>query len=255
VAGARFFTELKMQISDDIFLGPAVGPVAPNPANPSRMSVGVGPMGRWFALDIVPVAAQAAGLAAAQAVAGAGNLTLVAGTGVVASTLFNGLIGYTLDHARCVSLVSTNAGDTTQTALVTGLDVFNTQMTARVTLNGTTQVQTLKAFKTITSIAMSAATAGNISAGYTDRLGFPYVVADAGYLDPSWAGALARDAGTVVVADSTSPATALTGDVRGLYTPSSACNGVRRLIVGQTMSILQVGPAATRVAAFGVTQA
>ena len=245
------------QFGDDIFLGPALGPNAGfgSDGNPAPMSQGVGPMGRVFVWDVVPLTLQAAGLAAAQAVGAAGNLALTAGTGVTRITLPSGSFSYVLDCARCVTLVSANAGDTTQTATVSGFDYLGAPMTSRVTLNGVTTVVTSKAFKQVTQIAISAATAGNISAGFNDRLGIPLRVTDVGYVqNVKWSATLAADAGTFVAAVTTDPATVLTGDVRGLYTPSSAANGARRLVMTIAVPGIGCGPQATRIGAFGVTQ-
>lgn len=243
-----------MHISDNIYLGSAPTSMGAN-ESPSPMDLGVGPLGRVYVFDVVPLVLQAAGLAAAQAVAGAGNLTLTAGTGVTTSVV-NGTTRYTLDTPRCVSLVSANAGDTTQTATVSGFDQYGQAMTATVALNGTNTVASTKAFKSVTQIAISAATAGNISAGYNDKLGLPVRLLDVGYITSvKWAGALAQDAGTAVAADVTSPATAATTDVRGCYTPSSAANGSRRLVMTIAVPAIACGPTATRIGALGVTQA
>lgn len=245
-----------MQVSDDLYLGGALIPGQSDPANPSFMSQGVGPMGRVFVFDVVPAVASAVNLAAAQAVATARSLTLAAGAGVTSTSDMSGATRYNLDVARCVSLVSSNIGDTTQLATVSGFDFYGAPMTSRVTLNGTTPVQTLKAFKAVTSVAISAATAGTVSAGTTDRLGMPFRVTDAGYVSHvKWAGVLAADTGTFAASVATSPATALTGDVRGLYTPSTAADGVKRLVMLLCLPALASGPQATRIGAAGVTQA
>lgn len=246
-----------MQISDDLFLGPALGP---NPnfgtdGNPAPMSAGVGPMGRYYLFDLVPLAPATNNLAVAQAVAAAKNLTLAAGTGVTQRTMFDGTLGYALDCARGLVVISANAGDTTQTALISGYDAYGQAMSQRVTLNGVTPVNTLKTFKVVTSIAISAATAGNVSAGTTSILGFPVRVTDRGYVDPGWANVLAADNGTLTVADTTATATALTGDVRGTYLPSSATDGAKRLVCDIGVPAIGSGPQATRVGAYGVTQA
>jgi hypothetical protein len=242
------------RFGDDIFLGSAYGPNVAD-SNPAPMEAGVGPMGRIYVFDVVPLVLQAAALAAAQAVAAPKNLTLVAGTGITAVIDASGTTRYVLDTPRCVSMVSANAGDTTQTATVRGYDFYGQPMTATMLLNGVTTVQTLKAFKSIISIAISAATAGNVSAGYSDRLGLPVRVTDAGYLTSvKWNGVLADDAGTFVAAVTTDPSTAALGDVRGLYTPSSASNGAKRLVMAIALPALAAGPQATRAGAFGVTQ-
>lgn len=233
---------------DDLWMGNATGPQTNSWAGPGTIGRGVGPLGRVYIFDIVPATASATAVCAAQAVAGAGNATIngASASGGVA----------TLDVARAVNVDSTGAGDTTQTVTVTGTDYWGQAQTEAIALNGTTAVAGKKAFKTITQVAVSAAMAGNLTVGSTDVFGLPYRVTDAGYiLRSGWAGALADDAGTFVAADTTSPATATTGDVRGTYTPSSAANGSRRLVLGLGLTALQAGPNATQTGAIGVTPA
>ena len=236
-----------MQVSDDIMLGPVVTG-STNSAGPSPMEVGVGPMGRCYIFDVVPLAKNLTGLATAQAVAAAGNLTLTAGAGV---TLTNGLL--VLDTPRCVDVVSAGAGDTTQTATFSGFDQYGKAMTQTVTLNGTTRVSTTKAFKSIASIRISAATAGNISAGTTDTIGLPYKIATKDYLMFTYnetVGLLAA----ATKADATSPATVSTGDVRGTIALASAADGVKRLVATIALPAIACGPNATRIGAVGVDQ-
>lgn len=239
-----------MQISDDLFLGPAYAGGAVS-AGPSPMELGVGPMGRIYVFDVVPRTLQTSGLATAQAVGAAGDLTLTAGTGV---TLTDGR--YVLDTPRCLSIDSSGAGDTTQTATFYGYDLYGQAMSEAVALNGVTEVYTKKAFKSVTRIAISAATAGNINAGFTDTLGLPVRVTNAGYIvSAKWNNTLADDAGTFTAADTTSPATTTTDDVRGTFLPSSAADGSKRLVMAIAVPAIGCGPNATRVGAFGVTQA
>lgn len=233
---------------DDLWMGNATGPQTNSWAGPGTIGRGVGPLGRVYIFDTVPETASATAVCAAQAVAAAGNATIngASASGGVA----------TLDVARAVNVDSTDAGDTTQTVTVTGTDYWNQAQTETIALNGTTAVAGKKAFKTITQVAVSAALTGNLTVGSTDVIGLPYRVTDAGYiLRSGWAGALADDAGTFVAADTTSPATATTGDVRGTYTPSSASNGSRRLVLAIGLTGLQAGPNATQTGAIGVTPA
>lgn len=102
-------------------------------------------------------AVAATGIALAQAVAAAKNLTLN-GT-LVTSGVAN------LVTAQRVGIVSANAGDTTQTALITGTNRNGAVISESLTLNGTNTVNTFQDFLTVTNIRISAATAGNISAG------------------------------------------------------------------------------------------
>lgn len=240
------------QYSDDLFLGPAfaggAGPAQINPdgtdySEPSPQDVGVGPLGRVYVFDIVPPAASATAVAAAQAVAAAGNLTLAAAIVNVFRT------------GRALQMVSTGAGDTTQLVTVFGADMYGQLMSETRTLNGTTPVNFLKAFRTVTRVAVSAACAGNVSVGTRDVFGLPVRVADAAYvISAKWDNTLADNAGTLVVGDGAA-ATATTGDVRGTFAQAgNASNGARRLVMAIGLTALQCGPNATRAAAFGVNQ-
>lgn len=248
-----------MQISDDLFLGQAIGP---NPlfgsdGNPAPMSQGVGPMGRVYIYDVVPLTLQAAGLASSQNPGSGAAFTLTAGTGVTARTRPDGTIEYVLDTPRCVTL--TAAGANTATYRVEGYDLYGQFLTANLAAPSTSTVATTKAFKTVTRIININATAGTngITAGFNDKLGLPVRVPNVAYvISVKWDSTLADNAGTFVAADTTDPATAATTDVRGCYTPAgSAANGTRRLVMAIAMPALAVGPQATRVGAFGVTQA
>jgi len=190
--------------------------------------------------DIVPVALSATAVAAAQAVAGAGNLTIngASATGGVA----------TFDVARTITIVSTNAGDTTQTATVTGTDVYGLAMSEAITFNGTTAATGQKAFKTVTRVAISAALTGNGSVGSTDVFGLPLRANTRNYVLTAWNGAFVTT-GTFAGADAT-VATTTTDDVRGTYAVPDAANGTKRLTLW--MFIFDDD---TQTGLYGVTQA
>ena len=242
------------QFSDDLFLGTAyaggAGPVQTNPdgsaySEPSPMDLGVGPLGRVYIFDLVPETASNTSIVNAQAVAAAGSVTMTASS-------------VTLDRTgRCLRFASSSAGDTTQTVTVTGTDMYGQAMTETRTLNGTTAVNGTKAFYTVTGVTASAALAGNLSVGTRDAYGIPVRVTDAAYvISAKWDATLADNAGTFTAADTTSPATATTNDVRGVYAQAgNAANGTRRLVLSIALTALACGPNATRVGAFGVTQA
>lgn len=237
------------QQSDDLFMGTAFigGPFTSPTGNPSRMTKGFGPMGRVYAFDIVPAAAAANNIALAQAIAGAAD-ALINGALAVAGVA-------TMDFDRCVQLVSSNAGDTTQVVTVFGTDRYGQLLSQTVTLNGTAIVKTTKAYKTITRIAVSAVMVGNLTAGTNDDFGSPVLITDRGYFARvGWNNTLAENAATVVLGDATNPATLVTTDVRGLITPSSASDGVKRLVVLFILTAIQVGPNATRLGLAGVNQ-
>jgi hypothetical protein len=242
------------QFSDDLYLGAAwaggAGPIGLNPdgtsySEPSPIDVGVGPLGRVYVFDLVPATASNTSIVNAQAVAAAGAVTMAATT-------------VTLDRTgRCLRYASSNAGDTTQTITVTGTDMYGQVMTETKTLNGTTAVNGTKAFYTVTGVAASAALTGNLSVGTRDAFGLPVRVTDAAYImSAKWDATLADNAGTFAAADTTSPATATTNDVRGTFAQTgNAANGTRRLVMAIALNALACGPNATRVGAFGVTQA
>lgn len=242
-----------MHISDDLYLGPVFrgGPLSDGP---SPMSRGIGPMGRVYIFDVVPLTLQANGLATSQTPGAAGNLTLTAGTGVTTSVRADGTIQYILDTPRCVTV--TAAGANTATFTIYGYDQYGQAMSETIAAPSTSTVATDKAFKSVTRIAISGAAGSAITAGFNDKFGLPVRVTNAGYIvSVKWNGALAADAGTFVAADTTSPATTTTNDVRGCYTPSSAADGSKRLVVAIAVPAIGCGPNATRVGALGVDQA
>lgn len=240
------------QFGDSLYLGNALTGFINDNGNPGGK--GVGPLGRIYVWDVVPLTLQTAGLAALQTLGAAGNFTLAAGTGVTTTTLPDGTTGYVLDVARCVTFTSTgNISSVTMT--ITGYDVYMQPMSFAFAGPNNNTVATTKAFKIITSVAASAAVATNTSVGFNDKLGIPFRMTDVAYVaSVRWNSTLAQDAGTFVAADQTSPATTTTTDVRGCYTPSSAADGSKRLVMGIYLPALASGVNATRVGALGVNQ-
>ena len=236
------------QYSDDLWLGGASGPQSQGWAGPGQVYEGVGPLGRVYIFDVVPATLSATAVCAAQAVAAAGNAT-INGASASGGTA-------TLDCARIVSIVSSSASDTTQTVTITGTDYWGQAQTQRLTITGTTTVNSTKTFKKVTAVYVSAALVGNLSVGSGDVFGLPYKVTDAGYLlRTGWAGAVADNAGTFTAAD-TATASATTGDVRGTFAPTgSASNGARRLVIAIGLTAAAAGPDATQTGAIGVTPA
>jgi hypothetical protein len=239
------------QQSDDLYMGTATGPQTNSWAsggNPGVIGQGVGPLGRVYIFDIVPVALSATAVCASQTAAAAGNATI---NGASAT---NGVA--TFDVARTISIVSTSASDTSTLFItVTGTDYYGQPQTEKILFNGTSTRNGLKAFKTITQAAVSAALTGSLSVGSGDTFGLPYRVTDAGYLlRTGWNNTVSDNAGTFTAADTTSPATSTTGDVRGTFLPAStAANGSRRLVIAIGLTAIQAGPTATQTGAIGVT--
>jgi len=227
--------------------------------DPAPMELGVGPMGRVYLWDVVPQALVANNIATAQTTSSA--ITLTAGTSVKSVITPAGQTVLQLDCARAVSITSGTGTLTNRNVTISGYDYYGQPMT-EVIATGTTQSTTVngkKAFYQIVSATISGALGATIAIGTTDVIGLPVRVVDAGYLvGIGWANAVARDTGgssAFVAADTTNPATSTTGDVRGTYQPSSATNGIRRLVITVGCNAIMVGPNATRVGALGVTQA
>lgn len=237
------------QQNDDLWMGAATGPQTigwSNGGNPGVIGRGVGPLGRVYIWDIVPAAKSTTAVCNAQAAAAAGNLT-INGASATAGVV-------TFADARAVNVDTNNTANTTQTVTITGTDYYGQSQTEDIACNGTTLVAGQKAFKTVTGVYVDDAITGTIQVGSEDTFGLPYRITNAGYIvHAGWNDTLADDAGTFVAADTTSPATATTGDVRGTYTPSSAADGAKRLVMTLALTALQAGPNATQIAAVGVT--
>jgi len=224
--------------------------------NPSPMSLGVGPLGRIYVFDAIPQAKGNAVLSAAATYASAGNATLTAGASVRAVINTSGSTVYQLDVPRAVS-ITIGAGTIVATNVtITGYDYYGQAMSEVISTgtSASTTVPGKKAFFQVSSVAVAGNCGGTVSVGTTDVIGLPVRVTNAGYIARvGWDNTLAEDAGTFAIAI-TATATTGTGDVRGTYTPSSACDGIKRLVVGILLPAIAVGPNATRQGALGVNQ-
>lgn len=239
---------------DALSLGGGRGQGGPWMLPNESKNAGVGPLGRVFVYDIVPLTLQAANVAALQGSTAATAFTLTAGTGATLGVApdGSGRAVIVLDVPRVVSLTSaSNLSALNYT--IRGFDVYGQPLTqTRAGANANT-VNTLKAFKSVLSVTPDATNAATLSVGMGDSFGLPFAVPDVGYIQAvKWAQVLATDAGTFVAAVTTDPNTAAIGDVRGTYLPTSASNGVRRLVMSIALSETQVGEASTLRAAIGV---
>lgn len=217
--------------------------------------LGFGPVARTYILDITPLTLNAAAFAASQS-PGAAAVTLSAGTGVTAVTDSTGVVRYTADVPRAVSVTS-GGDDHLITFLVRGYDTYGQAMSEAITGANAGAAAGKKAFMSVISVTPSAAATGTVTVGTLDVFGLPVCVTDVVYLSqPKWNATLAANAGTFVAADTTSPATTTTGDVRGTYAQAgSAANGTRRLVILIALSSLNIGITQTVAGVRGVTQA
>lgn len=170
-------------------------------------------------LDLgAPIAASATFFRAAAAVGGAGALTL---------------LKTTLDVPRNITI--TSAGDDTgDTFTVTGADEYGATMIETITGANAGVAAGVKAFKTVSSIVASGASAGNVSIGFGDVLGLPIWVGGSGAaikLLEKQDGAEATPGTIAAGLARATQSTATTVDVRGRYDPNAACDGAKRFTI------------------------
>lgn len=259
------------QFQDDIFLGgtPGFGGVPPGPeggpaqGNASVPMAGVGPVGRVHVFDILPAATQTANIgnalvsgAAATFAAAATQTatTLGPGAGATFVILGDGTPAIQLDVDRAVTLQSAgNLAGVTFT--INGYDRYGQRLSFQLAGPNAATVTTTKTFRGIISVVASAAVGTALQVGTSNIFGLPFRVTDRTYIaHVGYNNVLARDGGVLVPGDATSPATAVTGDVRGTYAPSGVTTGTQRVVVVIALTGIQCGPNATRLGAYGVTQ-
>jgi hypothetical protein len=144
------------------------------------------------------------------------------------------------------------------TVTVSGFDYYGQAMSEAITSSAavSTAVTGLKAFYLVTSVSVSGATGTALTVGTADVFGCPVRFFDKSYvIRYGWNNGTTDDtSGTLTVAD-TATATTITGDVRGTFAPSSAADGIKRLVMTLALPAIAVGPNANRTGALGVTQA
>lgn len=181
-----------------------------------------------------------------------GAIALAVATAVAASQTITSpaaaVINGTLASAGVATFVTPRnvVAAWTNTAIITivGTDEYGSIMT-ETSASGTSHTGK-KAFKTITSITPNATVTG-FTAGNGTVIGLPYRADVGDVLSARQTGA--NDAATVVAADTTSPATGTTGDVRGTVAFASAPDGTKTYKV-----LLKVADPSTKVGAYGVLQ-
>lgn len=204
--GSRFNLELKER-GTEVYSSDGTGKMA----QIKRASLGLINLG-------APDTLTATGVCAAQARAAAGDAT------INGSLLSEGAAVF--DVPRGVSVISSNAADTTQTVTVYGVDAYGKAMRENLTMNGTATRNGLKAFKKVTRVYVSAALAGNLSVGSSDVLGLPVYLPSAAHVIKEMQDGNNATAGTFVAGIRTEGGSTLTtADVRGTYKPNAACDG------------------------------
>lgn len=160
-----------------------------------------------------PDTAVANGVIASQAITAANGPS----TGINGSLAVGGVA--TFDQPRNVVAAWTG----TAVMTITGTDEYGAKL-VESSASGTSFAGK-KAFKTITRVQVSADVTG-ATVGSGDVLGLPVFLSDIGRVMRELQDGVAAAAGTIVKG-AYAKATATTGDVRGTYDPSAACDGAK----------------------------
>jgi len=226
--------------------------------NPSPMDTGVGPLGRIYVFDCIPLTANAANICASQTPTGAGALTLLT-TSTLGGKRVVRADGQTVTQLDCPRALSVTTGTGTTVSsnfTITGWDEYGQAMSEVIASGAVASTTTngKKAFYQILSVVGTGGTTSTITVGTTQLLGVPVRITSGVYIcHVGWSSGFTLDTGTLAAAD-TATATTTTGDVRGTFSPSSAPDGIKRLVLGIMLPAIAVGPNATRIGAFGVNQ-
>lgn len=114
-------------------------------------------MARPYSKTYTPADVDDDGIAQNQTPGAAGALTL------------NGALGTTLDYAR-ILVITTASNESAKTLTFLGTDANGSVITEVVTGPNATTANTTKAYKTVTSITVSAAFTGNVKVGTTSAV-------------------------------------------------------------------------------------
>lgn len=147
--------------------------------------------------------------------------------------------------ARTVRITSVG-NDSAATATIRGFDLYGQPMSETQTLTNASVTAGKKAFKFITSVTPAGTLSGsNVSVGTGDLYGFPLLCTQFPLLDIFFGtppqGIVTSPTG-FTAADTTSPATATTGDVRGTYATQSASDGTKKLHIFITIAPYNLFP-------------
>ncbi len=152
--------------------------------------------------------------------------------------------------ARAVSITGVTGGSGGNFTVV-GADLYGAPQTETIAAGaGAGTVNGTKTFKFIISVTPQFSDAHNYSVGTADIFGFPLRVDEFAYVTLCWNnGDITANTG-FVAADTTSPATLTTGDVRGTYAVQSSSDGTKKL---QVFAAIPPWNATTITGVFGVT--
>ena len=166
-----------------------------------------------------PAAAAAASILSAQSIAVAGTAQGTTGSAPLLLDTIPDTFG------RNLTVVASGAA--TSNVTVRGRDYLGQPMSESFTLNGTTPVVGVKAWKWIDSVTWGVTAATTINVGVGARFGLPYRMSRVLGLEEADGASAA--AGTFTAGVITDPQTATTADPRGLYTPTTTPTGSARI--------------------------
>lgn len=243
---------MSTNFSDGVSLGNAggEGDTRINPLTLTYASSGGGgfqgvPIAPIAMYTVVPVTGT---LASAQTVTSA-NFTLT-GLGGITTTTIGGTLYYNLGCARTIVFTGQVTPQTAIVMVVSGKDPYLQNVTQTLTgPTGTGTAETLKAIQYIAGVYASGNTTSAIAIAAGDKFGMPFCVTSVDFVQLSWGGTKVTSSGGFSGAVTTSPSTAALGDVRGVYTTSSASDGSRRLT-----AMITVNDPNSVTGAFGVVQ-
>ena len=173
---------------------------------------------------------------------------------------------------RGLSVTSSSAADAGWTLNITGFDLYGSPMSESIPVNPNGVAYGRKAFKFVAFAVpgnpAGGATAGTLSVGTSDLVGFALRSDKWEYMDCFWGGTALSTSAGYTPADPTAPATSSTGDVRGTlqlsaaghgaaYAAGGPADGAKRLVIVQTLAPSPLIAATPRNPAplFGVAQA
>ncbi len=250
----------------------------------SLIATGSAPGVNYLAVDEVPSAATTANIAALQNVVNGTALALVAVAGagitILAAALFIPQTGLTVPKgtlvidtapanltfgqnanigvwdpskaiARAVSITGA-VGSAGATFLVSGFDLYGQPQTETIVVGAAATQNGKKGFKFIASVTSKTTDAHNYSVGTSDIYELPLRADSYGSVISTY-GNLPVTAPNFVAADTTNPATATTGSVRGtINLGASPSDGVKRLTILQGVIPANI---TTVAGTYGVTPA
>ena len=127
-------------------------------------------------------------------------------------------------YGRNITVVA--SGTATSNVTIHSLDYLGQPMSESFTLTSGTPVVGVKAHKTLLSIVLGATSGMTVDIGPGTKLGLPYAAQNC--LFETTDGAKVA-AGTLTLPVLTDPQTAITGDPRGLYVPTTTPDGAKVL--------------------------